>query len=455
MLDLTFGEQVKIVLSRKGMTIKELAEIIESKTGKKMSRQNLTQRLGRDNFQEQDMRMIAEILECPFQLNILNEDDSIESNYNNKEEAMVLKKRQKVADKKVAKETVAEPDAIKAVAQKEEPEVEAATATETAEPEVEVAAEIEVAEPEAEVALETEVAEQEAEVVTEPERAVTAPEVAGPEVHEDESAVSVLEEVVREREEVQSVEPEPEAVDYSQEYVAESTPEYTREYAEESTPEYAQEHEEAAFENTQEYAEEVAKPQETVEATPMEEHTESQSEEKKEEEKPKRGWFANFRRRGKDEKPAKEAKAEEVRPEPVNEPEPISYYEPENEMVQQGQPMDQFQDNGSYLNSLVQEASAQNNWYPQVEEAYREEVEAVETIPVDEEDLERGEINPYTGREYQTNSVRVHPKKIGYVQVYNRGIHAWEEMTEWAFLGYQEQKKAELGKAYEEPIYLD
>ena len=54
MEDLTFGEQVKVVLSRKGMTIKELAEIIEEKTGMKMSRQNLTQRLGRDNFQEQD-----------------------------------------------------------------------------------------------------------------------------------------------------------------------------------------------------------------------------------------------------------------------------------------------------------------------------------------------------------------------------------------------------------------
>ena len=59
MEDLTFGEQVKIILGRKGMTIKELAETIEKETGKKMSRQNLTQRLGRDNFQEQDMRMIA------------------------------------------------------------------------------------------------------------------------------------------------------------------------------------------------------------------------------------------------------------------------------------------------------------------------------------------------------------------------------------------------------------
>ena len=69
-MDLTFAEQVKIILSRRGMTIKELAELIEKHTGKKMSRQNLTQRLGRDNFQEQDMRMIAGILGCPFYLNI-------------------------------------------------------------------------------------------------------------------------------------------------------------------------------------------------------------------------------------------------------------------------------------------------------------------------------------------------------------------------------------------------
>ena len=73
MEDLTFGEQVKIILGRKGMTIKQLAELIEVRTGKKMSRQNLTQRLGRDNFQEQDMRMIARILDCPFHLSIMSE----------------------------------------------------------------------------------------------------------------------------------------------------------------------------------------------------------------------------------------------------------------------------------------------------------------------------------------------------------------------------------------------
>ena len=424
MLDLTFGEQVKIVLSRKGMTIKELAEIIESKTGKKMSRQNLTQRLGRDNFQEQDMRMIAEILECPFQLNILNEDDSIESNYNNKEEAMVLKKRQKVADKKAVKETAAE---VEVAVKKTEPEVleevtetaEAVAAAVAVEPEYEAVAEPEAVEPEPEAVAEPETAEPEFEAVAEVVAAEPEPEA----VAEPETAEPEFEAVA----EAVAAEPEFEAVE--EPAVTEPEPEAAVEPA-------------------------VTEPEPEVAAEPAVVEPEA----KKEEEKPKRGWFANFRRRGKEEKAVKEVQVEEEKenekPAPVYEPEE-TYYAPENDMVQQAQTMDQFQDNGSYLNSLVQEASAQNNWYPQVEEAYREEVEAVETIPVDEEDLERGEINPYTGREYQTNSVRVHPKKIGYVQVYNRGIHAWEEMTEWAFLGYQEQKKAELGKAYEEPIYLD
>ena len=71
MVNLTFVEQVKIILGRKGMTIKQLAELVEERTGKPMSRQNMTQRLGRDNFQEQDMRLIADILGCKFQLSIM------------------------------------------------------------------------------------------------------------------------------------------------------------------------------------------------------------------------------------------------------------------------------------------------------------------------------------------------------------------------------------------------
>lgn len=72
-----------------------------------------------------------------------------------------------------------------------------------------------------------------------------------------------------------------------------------------------------------------------------------------------------------------------------------------------------------------------------------------------DEDPVVGEVNPYTGKEYQSNSVRMHPTRIGYVQVYDRSIHKWTDMTEWAFLGYQERKKTLLGKAYEPPIYLD
>ena len=192
MMNLTFGEQVKIILSRKGMTIKELAEMVEQHTGKPMSRQNMTQRLGRDNFQEQDMRMIAEILGCEFTLNIM------------------------------------------------EPAIE---------------------------------------------ESVVAEEV--------------------------KVEKEPEV-----EVVSES----------------------------------------------------------KEKEILRKGIKGYFKKSA----PA-DTKQQEV----------------------------------------------------------------------------LGEINPYTRKEYETNSVRMHPKRIGYVQVYDQETHKWSDMTEWAFLGYQERKKKLLGKDYKPPIYLD
>lgn len=61
-MELSFGEQIKILLKRKNMTIQDLAVLYEQKTGNKMSRQNLTQRLKRDNFPEQDMHIIAALL---------------------------------------------------------------------------------------------------------------------------------------------------------------------------------------------------------------------------------------------------------------------------------------------------------------------------------------------------------------------------------------------------------
>ena len=191
---LTFGEQVKIVLGRKGMTIKELAEQVEAYTGKNMSRQNMTQRLNRDNFQEQDMRLIAKILGCNFELNILGET---------------------------------------------------------------------------------------AQEVLEPPKVEVKQEVKAPEVKELRKA-RVLPKVS----------------------------------------------------------------QETM------------------------------------------------------------------------------------------------------------EVKEVKTVAKEPEEVV-GDINPYTGKEYASNSVRMHPKRIGYVQVYDRAEHKWTDMTEWAFLGFQERKKALLGKDYVPPVYLD
>lgn len=222
MINLTFGEQVKIILSRKGMTIKELAELIEQYTGKSMSRQNLTQRLGRDNFQEKDMRMIAEILGCKFQLDIMEMD----------------------------------PDA-KPIEKKETPL----------------------------------------------EREVTVGELLEPVV----------------------AEPEPETAKEKEEVAAVNDPE--------------------------------------------------ESEERK------------LLRKG-----------------------VMGYY--------------------------------RKQAMPQKEEPKKEEAIL-------------GEVNPYTGKEYKSNSVRMHPKRIGYVQVYDQDQHKWTDMTEWAFLGYQERKKRLLGKDYEPPIYLD
>lgn len=87
--------------------------------------------------------------------------------------------------------------------------------------------------------------------------------------------------------------------------------------------------------------------------------------------------------------------------------------------------------------------------------AKKEEDTKVESRPKEEPETMVGDINPYTGKEYASNSVRMHPKRIGYVQVYDRAEHKWTDMTEWAFLGFQERKKALLGKDYVPPVYLD
>ena len=297
MLDLTFGEQVKLILSRRGMTIKELAETIEIRTGKKMSRQNLTQRLGRDNFQEQDMRMIAEILDCPFQLSILGEDG--------------------------APEYTEEPEYA------EEPE-------------------------------ETQ------------ERDITIGELV--DIHEE------LDARIQEQEEKKNRQKEEKKHGWRS-YLMRKI----------HRPEEAA----GSGENK------------TISEAPETKGPEELSEEEE----------LKIR--------TPEAIAEQVVEAYAAEEEPVYYEEATEEEPE--------------------EAAAEE----EPEDPY------AEFRMSDEEDLEKGDINPYTGREYKSNSVRMHPTRIGYVQVYDRGKHTWTDMTEWAFLGYQERKKALMGKDYDPPIYLD
>ena len=57
---LTMGEKIKIVLKRRGLTIAQLAELTQQ------TRQNLSNKLSRDNFTEKEIAQIAEALNCDY-----------------------------------------------------------------------------------------------------------------------------------------------------------------------------------------------------------------------------------------------------------------------------------------------------------------------------------------------------------------------------------------------------
>ena len=402
MLDLTFGEQVKIILSRKGMTIKELAETIEERTGKKMSRQNLTQRLGRDNFQEQDMRMIADILGCPFQLSILADSEAAERAANVEDVVPTEKELHKLAKTKARKEKKAR-EAEQLHAAMEQIPSEVTDMSGASEKEMTLGDYMDIHE---------ELVRRETGEIPIVNETIEEPVT--------EESVSVMEEIADEPAlmEADPVEEVPEAV---YEETHEEIPE---------VPHYEEIHEEVQEEVQQEIPEEV--------------HEEAYAEEKKEEthhEKKLTGWRAMFQRRNKKERQEEKHEEEKIEREIEEATEPLEAMEEESDFIEYEEPV-----------------QPEQTYYEEQQPAQEEEIaQAVyaEEEDDDAEDLERGELNPYTGHEYESNSVRMHPKRIGYVQVYDRRDHAWTDMTEWAFLGYQERKKALLGKDYEEPIYLD
>lgn len=378
MISLTFGEQVKIVLSRKDMTIKELAEEIEARTGKKMSRQNLTQRLGRDNFQEQDMRMIADILGCPFQLSILGNADS-EKEALDEEEMPTGRELEKLTAKKERK--AAREEAKKNI-----------------------------------------------------ERDITVGEI-----------VDILEETTAEpEEEAVQMELELDAEEHAAketESIADSDTLEEDTLTEEETEPYtepAEDDVEVFAEDAEQIEEELQEPEQEIEAEVVEEAgAEEISEETSE---------AAYQEEA---EPQEEAYQEQPA---YEENQPETCQKEENPVVEEAETEDVHEEKNSPFSKLTKlitpKKEKKSSGWPQ-------DFQPIKRREDIDEDLVNGDVNPYTGHEYRTNSVRMHPHRIGYVQVYDRKDHKWTDMTEWAFLGVEERKKATMGKDYEPPIYLD
>lgn len=378
MISLTFGEQVKIVLSRKDMTIKELAEEIEARTGKKMSRQNLTQRLGRDNFQEQDMRMIADILGCPFQLSILGNADS-EKEALDEEEMPTGRELEKLTAKKERK------------AAREE-------AKKNVERDITVGEIVDI--------LEETTAEPEKEAV-QMELDLDAEEHAAKETESIADSDTLEEDILTEEE----------------------TEPYT---------EPAEDDVEVSAEDAEQIEEELQEPEQEIEAEVVEEAGA--------EEIPEETSEAAYQEEA---EPQEEAYQEQPA---YEENQPETCQKEENPVVEEAETEDVHEEKNlpfSKLTKLITpKKEKKSSGWPQ-------DFQPIKRREDIDEDLVNGDVNPYTGHEYRTNSVRMHPHRIGYVQVYDRKDHKWTDMTEWAFLGVEERKKATMGKDYEPPIYLD
>ena len=64
-MSLSVSEKIKVVLKRRGMTMGQLAEQTNQ------TRQNLSNKMTRDNFPERELREIADALGCDLEINLV------------------------------------------------------------------------------------------------------------------------------------------------------------------------------------------------------------------------------------------------------------------------------------------------------------------------------------------------------------------------------------------------
>ena len=493
---LSFGEQVKIILSRKGMTIKELAELIEDTTGKKMSRQNLTQRLGRDNFQEKDMRMIAKILGCPFQLSIFPvENEAGEKTEPMEELLLKYVKHPKVQPKK-KKETqddgfyqqvlVFDQDTPETAAEEPDRKEEAAVPQEADRM------------PSAGEMMEMTEGKEEA-------APVGIRDASMEDAYADESGETSDYDDGEDLLELDILDPE-DSEDLDEAdllYGGFKTKRIDRK-AILAAAEKAEKEKWDAVTGTADRAEEDSSAEEHKSGDGMETGNSPGMYGGEEEQKPSAGTGAHYgieeqkpsagtgvRYGIEEQKPSAGTGARYDMEEQKPDAGPEMRYDREEQRQDLGTPKETAaaEERDMTIGELYmihkELDELEESIHPNVNTGMASSAQAVPAVPAvpepvpavrqveeeedpepedfepviryedAEENLELGEMNPYTGREYQTNSVRMHPTRIGYVQVYDRFQHGWTDMTEWAFLGYQERKKTLLGRDYEPPIYLD
>ena len=463
---LSFGEQVKIILSRKGMTIKELAELIEDTTGKKMSRQNLTQRLGRDNFQEKDMRMIAKILGCPFQLSIFPvENEAGEKTEPMEELLLKYVKHPKVQPKKKKENQddgfyqqvlVFDQDTPETAAEEPDRKEEAAVPQDADRM------------PSAGEMMEMTEGKEEA-------APVGSRDASMEDAYADESGETSDYDDGEDLLELDILDPE-DSEDLDEAdllYGGFKTKRIDRK-AILAAAEKAEKEKWDAVTGTADRAEEDSSAEEHKSGDGMETGNSPGMYGGEEEQKPSAGTGARYdmEEQKPDAGPEMRYDREEQRQDLGTPKETAAAEERDmtiGELYMIHKELDELEESiHPNVNTGMASSAQAVPAVPAVPEpvpAVRQVEEEEDPEPEDfepviryedaEENLELGEMNPYTGREYQTNSVRMHPTRIGYVQVYDRFQHGWTDMTEWAFLGYQERKKTLLGRDYEPPIYLD
>ena len=61
-MGITTGEKIRVLMKRRNITLQALADL----TGQ--SRQNLSNKLRKDNFSDNDLKKIAEVLDCSYEI---------------------------------------------------------------------------------------------------------------------------------------------------------------------------------------------------------------------------------------------------------------------------------------------------------------------------------------------------------------------------------------------------